>query len=117
MPIRIIEVESIIRNSQIHKIEFQFEYFSKSKSDSNSIKITFIKWDREYIELTMNNPISIDLIDEKFENRYISCIKVIQRANSFEISLDPYDEQILNLQEEDNYCFKSKSYEISKTQI
>ena len=114
---RIFEVESVIRDSIFHKIEFQFEYYSSEKQIENAIKFSFIKFDKELIELVLVKPSKVDLFDDNLGSQCISHIKAFRNASGFEISFDPYDERIEEIQERDNYVFQSKSYEIHTTKI
>ena len=114
---RLLQVESAIRDSKISKIEFQFEHFTDSSYSENCIKISFNKSDKEYIELTLLNPQAIALLDKNFDSHYIDLIKVFKSENGFEISLNPYDERIEGVQDEDNYIFKSLDFKIQTTKI
>ena len=113
------DIESKIRDSKFLKIEFQFEHYSESENNnvSNSIKFSFIKFDKELIELVLINPKELYLF-ENYQAAYISHIKVSESENAFEISFDPYDEAVEEIDEEtDNYVFKTESYTISSKQI
>ncbi|MGH1469980.1 MAG: hypothetical protein ACRBCS_02220 [Cellvibrionaceae bacterium] len=113
------DIESTIRDSKFLKIEFQFQHYSESEKNNigNSIKFSFIKFDKELIELVLINPQEVYLFED-YQDEYISHIKVSESENSFEISFDPYDEAIKEINEEtDNYVFKSESYTIASKQI
>jgi len=114
---RISDVESIIRDSMFHKIEFQFEHYSSEKQIESAIKLIFIKFDKELIELILVKPMKYVLFDDEFGSQCISHIKVFKSARGFEISFDPYDERVSEIQERDNYIFHSKSYEVNVTKI
>lgn len=114
---RIEEIESVIRDSKQRKVEITFSEFSNDILTESVLKITFIKFEKEIIELVLYRPSKINIFDDDLNEDYISHIKAFENANGIEISLDPYDERIDKIEDRDNYVFHAKSYEISATKI
>ena len=108
------DIENQIRDSQIHKLEIQFENYVDSLISENSIKISFLTNDLEVIELSLVNPKSLAMYDDQINGHYITHIKVLENEESFQVCLDPYDERIKEIQEQDNFVFKSQKIKISK---
>ncbi len=114
---RIEEIESLIRDSKQRKVEITFSEFSNDVLTESVIKITFMKFEKELIELVLFKPSKIYIFDDDLNEDYISHIKALENANGIEISLDPYDEKIDKIEDRDNYVFHAKSYEIGTTKI
>jgi hypothetical protein len=114
MKTRVYEVESMIRDTEIHKIEFQYEYYTSKERVEKAIILCFRASEDELLELILIDPRNLDLFDDEFGSASISHIKAFSSHNSFEVSLDPYDERIEEIQENDNYVFQSTSYEIRR---
>lgn len=114
---RIPEIESAIRDSIQCKIEVQYSQFSNETYTGSTVKLTFTKFEKELIELVLFTPTSIEWFDEGVEGECISHIKAFKNDGGVEISLDPYDERVGEIEDRDNYVFKAKDYEINATKI
>jgi hypothetical protein len=111
-------IEIAILDSRQHKIEIQYSQFSNDVFTERTVKLTFKKFEKELIELILIAPTKIYLFDDdEFGEGYIENIKAFENGDGLEISLDPYDERIDEIEDRDNYVFKSKGYEIHTTKI
>ena len=109
---RNFDLESQIRDSQQYKLEIQYEHFSDEIKTKLSIKISFIKFDKEIIELTLIEPLKFDCFDD-FGTNHVENLKVFESDDNIIFCFDPYDEQIDEIQEDDNFILKAKSYKIN----
>ena len=118
MLIRACNIETSIRDSKQDKIEILYSQFSNDIFTEGRVKLTFTKFEKELIELILIAPTIINLFDDdEFIGHYIENIKAFENGDGLEISLDPYDERIDEIEDRDNYVFKSKGYEIYTTKI
>ena len=114
---RIVEIESLIRDSKQCKLEINYSEFSKDTFIESVVKLTFTKHEKELIELVLYSPSKVGVFDDDVGGEYISHVKAFESVDGIEISLDPYDERIDEIEDRDNYVFRSKSYDISATKI
>ncbi len=98
------ELAKRIRDSQLVSIEIDYSI--------NVVSITFSKQSQE-ISLQLIGVISMEIFDDAINFEYVSHLKcLVDTANKFWLSLDPYDEEVDVIEDKDNYVFCFEDYNI-----
>ena len=108
---RIPELEKTIRDAQIIGIQINMEYSSKESQQEKQISLHFARTDSSEFKVILTNPSSIDYIED-FSSQWIGTIKCFDVGNKVQISLDPYDENIDQIADNDNFKISCDQYEI-----
>ncbi len=114
---RLTDIELAIRDSKQVKIDIQYPRFTENTYSKGQLTLTFEKFEKKQIVLTLIEPTLVDLFDNAINDAYISHIKAFEQVDGCTISLDPHDEAINEIEDRDNYVFQSKAYAITTTDI
>lgn len=103
------EIEQKIRDAQIISLNIIW-------NNQRNIVINFLKGNLK-IQLILEGATEFDIVENEFDSYYIGNLKcVLDDENFIWLSLDPYDEQINEIEERDNFKIKFKSYKMEITE-
>ena len=112
---RLTELENILRDKQLIKVELQLEYFSTTDNNSiDQLNLHILKNDKSKIILVLSKIKRLELNLESFSSHYIEVIKCLQNEKSIIISLDPFDERIEEIENKDNFIIEFLEYKVIK---
>ena len=106
---RIAELETSLRDSILVALSIEYEYHTARSSQANSIRLKFVRLDREIIELHLINVRHTDIVDD-YSGVCVSHIKAFSTEEGVLLSLDPFDERVPHIDERDNFIFAAKAY-------
>ncbi|MFI2741747.1 hypothetical protein ACG2LH_03325 [Zhouia sp. PK063] len=108
---RIFDLEREIRDSLLINISIKLDFFSIVEK---CILLTFRRSDESLFKVSFLNPIQFDYFEDDFSSCYIGHLKCLQTEDNIQISLDPFDERINEITEEDNFKIICENYIISE---
>ena len=101
----IVQIINKIRDSRLIKIDVDYL--------KSIVNMTFEKNDVTF-NLNLKDISKVDVFDDKIHLEYVSNVKFFKdEKNQYLLSLDPFNESLNQIQEEDNYVFAFKKYSLN----
>lgn len=113
---RVIELETVLRDSILVSLTLEYEYYSKTVKQENFAKLKFIRFETEIIELELFDILESDICSD-FSGLCISHIKAFNQNGGVRLSLDPYDERVNDIEEKDNFVFTASRYQLNVSHV
>lgn len=109
---RDFDLENLLRDKVVIGIKIDFEYYLSE--DNNQIECIILKLQdlqHKVISLALINPIKFDCYLPDLKSKNLDFLKCFVSDN-YTICLDPYDEHINKITNNDNFIIEFESYKL-----
>jgi len=109
---RIIELENRIRDCQLIGIAIKMDCYAENAVQEKLISIEFRELNGSVFLVKLIHPLQLDYFEDNFSGQHIDSVKCLSAENKIQISLDPFDEKIDKITNDDNLKIICLDYDI-----